>query len=93
MHRIDSMAAEFEASGEVEVRRRIAHGDYDAPHLAHALRWLDDRAVDRTLPHEADPELERERGERTLDAVIKLALGGAGLAAVAGAVVGVMSLR
>lgn len=95
MARTDSMASEFEAIGETEVRRLVSRRDFDAPHLAHALRWLDDKAAERNL---ARPGAERgaapataRPGDRTLDAVIRMALGGAGLAAVAGLVVGVVS--
>ncbi len=96
MARTDSMASEFEAIGEAEVRRRVSRRDYDAPHLAHALRWLDDRAAERNLPrpNAGRPAAANTRpGDRTLDAVIRVALGGAGLAAVAGLVVGVIAHR
>lgn len=90
------MASEFEAAGEAEVRRRVSHRDYDAPHLAHALRWLDDKAAERSLSRPDGGQGAGERvaarpGDRTLDAVIRIALGGAGVAAVAGLVVGMVS--
>lgn len=95
MARTDSMASEFEAIGEAEVRRHISHKDYDAPHLAHALRWLGDKAAERSAGRgpgqdDTDGAPAAQAGDRTLDAVARLALGGAGLAAVAGLVVGVL---
>jgi len=39
--------AEFETLGEIEVNQRLEHKVYDDTTRAYALRWLNDKAIER----------------------------------------------
>lgn len=71
-----ALIAEFEAAGVAEVQRRVAANVYDGEHLAHALQWLSDLSVARTLGPKPppDPEAERRAAFRQIDALIRVAV-------------------
>jgi hypothetical protein len=46
--------AEFESLGEIEVNSRVERKVYDGPTRAYAMRWLNDRAIERAVAYRPD---------------------------------------
>lgn len=62
----EAVHIEFEKLGETEVSRLIVAHAFDEPTRAHAMRWLNDRAMARTT------KVERGRGRALQDWEIQL---------------------
>jgi hypothetical protein len=68
MDAVSHLYAEFEALGEAQVARRLNDSQYHGADLAVAMRWLNEKALERAgidgAPRESHQDIEARRAAR-----------------------------